>query len=150
MGASYYAYTVIGCEVTDKIRTKEIVGEGCAHNPPSYQAFCPSCGKPRRIERWLNVPSYDSDREEITHAGNTLKVITTTDDKRLFAGVAVGVNHQNVKNDEGARLIVIQPSNLSAAPTFDDVVEQVQRVLQPLGLWDERAFGIWCVQRCAY
>ena len=143
MGASYYAYTVIGCEVTDKIRTKEIVGEGCPHNPPSYQAFCPTCGKPRRTERWVNAPGYDSDYERIVHAGNELAVVGTTDNKRLFAGVVLKVSSWDEK-DGGAKMLAL------AHATIDQIADQVRSVLQPLGFWDSDAFGVWCVQHCAY
>lgn len=152
MGASYYAYTVIGCEVTDKIRTKKVVGEGCAHN--NYQPFCPTCGKPRRVEAWTDAPGYDHDRREITHAGSTLKVVTTTDDKRLFAGVMVEVKSWK-DEDDGALALFIQTGlddeeAVSKRPTMRMIVDRVRNILRPLGLWDEHTFAVWCVQHCSY
>jgi hypothetical protein len=143
MGASYYAYTVIGCEVTDKVRTKEIVGEGCAHNPSSYQAFCPTCGRSVRRESWVNAPGYESDDERIVHEGNKLEVVGTTDNKRLFAGVVLKVSSWDEK-DRGAKMLHLEHV------TLDQIADQVRSVLQPLGFWDSDNFGIWCVQHCSY
>jgi hypothetical protein len=142
MGASYYAYTVIGCEVTDKVRTKEIVGEGCSHHPSSYHAFCSTCGKAVRRERWVNAPGYESDDERIVHEGNKLEVVGTTDNKRLFAGVILKVD--GGAKDGGAKMLQLDHA------TIDQIADQVRSILQPLGFWESDAFGIWCVQHCAY
>jgi hypothetical protein len=135
MGADYYAYAVIGCEVTGKLY-KPAVEPGCLHKNPPTQAFCGTCGKKTVKHTEIPIDGFDPDDNLLVFNGRALKVVHTTDDERAFAGLTTtAIDHR----DSATRIDL---------DTF--AREMVQEVLEPLGLWDPTSFGIWSVLFCSY
>ncbi len=133
MGATYYTYAVLGVEIDPARLTMQHQVRGCNHPlPPCVpQKFCPECGKPTWREEQQDIPAYDRDRDKL--AG--LDVATTTDRARCFVGMVVAAH------DEAARI---------ATDAALDNVLRIRDALQRFGLWDEKRFGFWAVQRCSY
>lgn len=137
MGASYYAYAVIGVEVTGKLHTTT-KQPSCAHQPSG--AFCSTCGKPNKtIDVETPIAGYDEDRATI----GDLRIIHTTDRAKSFIGIAVGTRDLNYADDSHKRL-ALAPSEIATR------VDDLRRQLIEIGLWDEASFGLWAVGYCSY
>jgi hypothetical protein len=137
MGASYYAYAVIGVEVTGKLHTIT-KRPSCAHQPSG--AFCSTCGKPNKaVEVETPIASYDEDRGTI----GTLRVVHTTDNKKSFVGIAVDAGDLNY-SDANHKRLALSPFEIASR------VDDLRRQLTEIGLWDESSFGLWAVGYCSY
>lgn len=137
MGASYYAYAVIGVEVTGKLHTIS-QRPSCEHQPTG--AFCASCGKPNRpVEVKTPIAGYDEDRGTL----GAFRVVHTTDNAKAFVGISVESGNLNYPDKNSARLAV---SEDEIAARLNDL----RWKLTDLGLWDEASFGLWVVGNCSY
>lgn len=135
MGVDYYAYAVIGCEVTGKLYrmvTKE--NPDCPHAKAPDAAFCSRCGRTARVDVREPIPGLDGDRLGI------LQVVKTTDARRHFAGVAVGTISRHHNDDADASALVITA----------ETIRSVQSELERFGLWDPDSFAMWAVQYISY
>jgi len=137
MSVDWRGAAVIGCEVTGKTE-KEVGVPACTHGPPSSAKFCPECGKPPTKTQKAPIDGWDN----IKKAG--LQSFSTTDGEREFIGIGV-----STMGDDGAARF-----DLGAFISFDQTVAElewaIQRVLEPLGLWDKASFGLWTVMYCSY
>jgi len=132
MGASWRGSAVLGCEVTGKTE-REVATRVCAHDITAGAKFCAECGKPATELEKVPIDGWDT----IEQAG--LSNYTTTDDDRQFVGVGV-----SVWDDGDAQRLSLDTVELSA------VRDKVRSVLTPIGLWDEKSFGLWAVLYCSY
>jgi len=132
MGTDYYAYAVIGCEVTGKLYDETGVRQcGC---PLGVGRFCEHCGKSTELRvRRTPKPFYDEDHSTI----GSLKVSFTTDDKRAFAGLRTKAS-------------VMGGADLWPIPNPADFFDAVKAELEKFGLWDPTTFGLWAVMHCSY
>lgn len=137
MGVDYYAYAVIGCEVTDKL-CDTVLERRCACPPPPIQAaYCPTCGSSTGpIERQIFKPWYNADDQTI----GSLTVSFTTNDKRAIAGLRSKVSSSS------ERLGFADVWPISSA----EFIETVKAELEKFGLWDPATFGLWAVLHCSY
>jgi len=129
MGVYYYAYAVIGCEVTGKLYD-EIEVRRCQCTPaPVSSKYCPECGSlaAPRSERTPR-PYFDEDASVI----GGLMVTFANDKKRAFAGLRACVT----MNGDASLLSIPDP-----VMAFDAVRAELER----FGLWNPASFGLWAV-----
>src|SRR3990172_4790311 len=75
MGADYYAYALIGCEVDPKLLWESHPIRQCRHDIPEGFRFCPECGKPNqpiityRRRFGEDREDYDCTEEDFLHDG---------------------------------------------------------------------------------
>lgn len=131
MGADYRAYAVLGVQV-DPERLEKLAS--CDHDKPPKAKFCPECGK----------PSGTYDREEGSNGKVCgYDVIWSTDEREAFIGIVH--TGQRTYSNGGADSDKAQvPADLKVAK------EAMRDALGPLGLWDEKKFGLWAVLYCSY
>lgn len=137
MGVDYYAHAVIGCEVTGKL-TKRVTAPGCPHvSLPATAPFCAFCGKPSTKVVEAPIDGYD----EEDHAIGNYCVVGTTDGERQFVGL-IASSDPDV-NGGATRL----GGDLPDLNTFK---LELRLTLEPLGIWDDKSFGLWSLIRCSY
>lgn len=147
MGVDYYAYAVIGCEVTGKLydEAKMEVRQCDCPSGGTPATFCAYCG--RRIATVTRVkrtpkPFYEEENDRLLlPGGGHLTVRTTEDNKQAFAGIAT--NAVDTCGDSSTR-IAFEPGSFSLA------YDAVRAGLESLGLWDPATFGVWAVMCCSY
>ncbi len=147
MGASYSAQLVLGCVVDVKVLQTRVKGEpktsrGCSHSVPDAQKFCAECGKPRLTTTEpedLYVPDY----VEAKYPGKGgMRWACTTDDNQFVVGVVlVAVDVGDYANE-----LVNVSGHLANAPAKGEI----QKRLEPNGLWFPKQFGLWLVGNCCY
>jgi hypothetical protein len=159
------AAALVGVEIDPQklLRTESVRSCSCPedrgtdalkHNPNEADPwqYCPWCAKALYEDRVVTIEAWDSsDPDRPVIAG--LSVVATASPNspglertelgrdvirrgvRLFAGEIV------VRTDfaSHARLAGVSPEMLS------DAKARVRARLEPLGLWDERTFGLWAV-----
>lgn len=149
MGTSYYAYAIIGCEVTGKLYREVEVPTRCEHagaaivshdvyvvNGPQAK-FCAQCGKQQSKMELQPIEQYDEENSALNglivvwsgYRGNARK------DLRSFAGIVV---EAHLEGGYVTRMPV--PIN-----EFDNRAEMVRDALQEVGMWDPDSFGLWAV-----
>ena len=139
MGVDYYAYAFIGQKINKNKLNKEVTVPGCSHNNPKNANFCSTCGKRAFITDERPVVDFD----EIG-----LTVITTTDDRDIFVALPQHVvktgSSRSMSNTGDQGHISLDPSAITTA------MLELKKSLEPHGLWDEKAFGLWTTQYCSY
>lgn len=134
MGADYYAKAAIGVMLPwERLHRRERVRQ-CEHDLlVSGAQFCAVCGKPAWAEEDVPVAGYDPDKGVLLG----FKVYDGTDGE--FSVVAV-VGARANEDKAMAKL----PDDLPAEKA------RLRAALEPLGLWDEAAWGLWAVLHCSY
>jgi hypothetical protein len=139
MGVDYYAYAFIGQKINKNKLNKEVTVPGCKHDNPKTATFCSTCGKRAFITDERPVVDFD----EIG-----LTVINTTDDRDIFVALpqhVVKTNSSRSMSDEGDQ------GHITLAINAIEIAQmELQKRLEPHGLWDKQAFGLWTTQYCSY
>lgn len=156
MGADYRAYAIIGVmlpEDGDLPRAK-ITGRKRAykHNfdDDGITEYHPKTGKKLWLDEKTEVeadyPAITFDEDE-SGAGMTyleppkgLEYHTGTDMNPRFLGCIVGTGNSNGGDD----------TEFSEIPDIKKIKEQIKALLEPLGIWDEKAFGLYANLYCSY
>jgi len=139
MGTDYYAYAVIGCEVTGKLYDE--TGVRRCDCPIGPGRFCAHCGKSTALEvRHTPKTFYD----ENAHTIGILTVSFTTDYKRAFAGIRTKVSSEGVYSEKKGY------ADLRPIPNPADFFNVVKAELEKFDLWDPSSFGLWAVLHCSY
>jgi hypothetical protein len=135
MGYDAYAVALIGVRVDpDKLEqalyTVTTNGEpGCQHKVDKFDKFCPVCGKPTRQTIRTPIEGYDEENE--TLFGYSLLGNGACQKKRFIAAGYCRAGAQDKFGDCFAGMI-----NLS------DIQDKMKMQLEPLGLFNEKSFGI--------
>jgi len=132
MGADYYAYAVIGCEVPVNKLYKEYQKPHADHAVPDGAKFCPTCGKPASIT--ARYPIFNEDNDSI----DNFHIYWGTDNKYAVIGTGVTMSSRGL-----------------GFMHFDEIPAinlrlQLRDTLFPFGLWDEEKYGLYAVLYCSY
>lgn len=134
---NFYAYVVLGCEVTGKLYREIETLTPCSHAgvAQATSKFCPQCGRTQMQTEHRPIDQYNIDDETL----NGLKVEwsrlgNTPDNFRAFAGIVVATD----EHTQALRMAI--PLN-----ELDDHAEIVRKALEEIGLWDADSFGLWAV-----
>lgn len=144
MGVSFYAAAGLGVMVpADRLYVRGRV-RGCSHpEPPSSvppARYCPQCGRPVWVEERVPLAGYvpegssESDWEP-TLCG--LRVYRAAERDEVLVCRSLAVARGCGQGDRWRTML--EPEDEAEAR------EHLERVLAPLGLWDESRFGHWVV-----
>ena len=142
MGVSYVAKAVIGVRIRgDRLKTVQDV-RGCGH-PLGSGRFCQSCGKLSWVpqDTILSAFAHPKWPEEYTDEpgdGEGLGLFFGTDRRWAVYGYGVVGRNDN------------EPDGVDVERTVTDIQTACEAVLGPLGLWDEKEFGLWAILYCSY
>jgi hypothetical protein len=89
------------------------------------------------FQNGLPVPGYDVENETLGGFG----IYQGTDEQDAFVGFLGTGRNTSFRNDNQ---MIKLPSNLS----IPDAEVVMQKLLEPLGLWDPKHFGLWSVLYC--
>lgn len=135
MGAVYHSYAVVGVKIDPErlVTTKKVRGCQCEKTPTGH--FCSSCGEPAFIEEDECIEGYNEDEDIYGY-----KIIFGTDHNEAFIAAIV------CKDDDYG-----DSKNFSQMPTeLERIKNDMRNTLDPIGLWDEKKFGLWSVLYCSY
>lgn len=136
MGADYHAYAVIGIVVdSSKFYHEPRTVKAFDHDYPEDMKFCPQTGK----ELWAldEEPIEGFDEDRYTLGG--FPIVQGTDGKIEVLAVC-----RNGADDYDRGKVKPLPDNL------DELKQQVKSLLEPLGQWDERKWGLYAILYCSY
>lgn len=145
MGTSYYAFAVLGCEVTGKLYRDVEVLAPCIHGSrlTAMSKFCPQCGQAQTEMERHAIEHFDEDDGIL----NGLKVVyggfygAPRDDLRAFAGIVIETN-----TDGSYATRMMCPSDDGAFQRLMGMsAVTVQTALEEIGMWDPDSFGLWAV-----
>jgi len=137
MGADYYSYVVIGCEIdksklytSTKARACYCIVDGIEDT-----SFCSNCGKPVWKDELDVAEGFDESKE--TLCGYNL--IYGTDHERCW--VAISDAEADDRNDA---------VKLEAPDDLAKLRKELKTAIGPVGFRDEKKFGIWVINYCSY
>jgi len=137
MSTTYTAYTVIGVHLTKRQLTEPIAVRGCNCDVPDKATrFCPHCGKKMFVSKNLwRLKTTDDDRL----TANIRLILPYNGSDNYFAGMVLSCDAPWSSADE-------KPcwdfKHWPADKVIQDLLVELQDLLKPLALWDEREFGI--------
>lgn len=124
MGVNFKAYALIGV----KVDGGKLADLGCEHDKPDTAKYCPECGKP---------VVYGVTEDNV--AGYQV-VYGTHEDYAYICLHQIGDGTSSNGGDDDQRVPI--PLDITAAAM------KMQNALGPLGLWDQKQFGLWSVLCC--
>lgn len=135
MSTTFVANAIIGSRVLKSANVVTTQDRGCSHAQLLGARFCPECGKATVVKRTRKLINEDDLPEGFT-------LVSAFDDGTVFVGVIVAKNSLDDCIDLG---------ELDGATRLDsaELVKAKQRVrefLEPLGVWNEKEYGLWAVQ----
>ena len=156
MGADYYAYALIGCEVDPKLLWESHPIRQCRHDIPEGFRFCPECGKPNqpiityRRRFGEDREDYDSTEKDLLRDGfgyeaqelDGLIIKPTTDGRGAVAGILSCMAHDNH--------LGFSPIDIDDLDHITSLIAKAEDILSEHGLWDKDKFGLYAVQNCSY
>ena len=130
MSVSYYSYAVIGCEVEiEKATVTKRYNHIPSHKVLPEDFFCRECGEMVKEEVKVNV--------ELEDKLGVLELVWSTDQEKAFISYFIKV-------DDNMQFRFMDISNTL------QMKEDIEKVLEPLEMWDEEKFGLYVVQYCSY
>ena len=121
--------------------TTEKVVKAFPHNHPESMKFDPETGK--KLWEIKDVPVKGYDEDDCVFHG--YQIVHTTDRREtIIAYLAIG-DHTN--SNGGADY---QMEKLSGKEDISKIKEEMKELLEPLGAWDEKKFGLYAVLSCSY
>ena len=154
MSVSYYAHTVVGVRLDAEDFRKRTLEPPCDHKIIAGNKFCSECGvstKPvEKFESILPNDKYDAEEPEFAHLNIPKGMIfyrwdgyeNNEEVDFLYVGYGDSTDYNNkhkfIQLSDDMR---IKPDGLNK---FINAKEEVQKFLEPLGLWKPNQFGIWC------
>ena len=155
MSAVYYAYAVIGVRLLpEQFVTKDVRPvRGCEHKFDSD--FCPLCGSPKWKERKISfdalVTDEGDDELDVFHG---IPVSYDTDDRHVYLGITAKITDEgcgpDIATQSGRGPEFVGLSRTTTKISVEQIREKLKSVLEPLGIWDEKSFGLWAVLYCSY
>lgn len=151
MGVTWRAYAVIGSKIDKSKVFHEDDVRCCEHALPDKNTkFCPECGAKAWERDWVSLPEFDDGEFlcgdhycQAQLAG--LPVVYPGPACSLPDGtpISILVAVAFAQVDEEGEMSQIKGTDLRAAK------EKVKAALEPIGLWDEEAFGVWVMLSCS-
>ena len=137
MGYSASAVAVIGIRhqpgVIKAKLFRNVQRRACRHTIYPNQKFCPQCGKPATKETQVSIKEYDDENETLCGYKLVGRGEGYYDDPEFIAfWTSFQVDRNNVRS------LTTQLWGTS----WSDVREEMKQKLSPLGLYDERGFGL--------
>lgn len=132
MSTTHHAAAIVGCLIPrSKLFSKKKV-RTCGHPlPEGNPQYCQDCGKRIYLMVDIAIEGYDVDSATI----NGLKVF----DSGYSNYVCVATAFAEVDTEDWISSILDTVHVLAGSRAH------FKQVLEPLGLWTEKHFGIWCV-----
>ncbi len=130
MGTDHYAYTVLGVKVPRSKLFIEKQVPNCPH-PQKQDEFCSLCGKKNKmivVEEPIGIYY-----EEEGHLGSFEALTNDNCQNEII------IVFQHVKSTH--RGVIVNFSN----NLVEEAKKSLKEFLEPLELWEEDKFGIWCV-----
>lgn len=136
MGADYSSAAVIGVKIDQgKLATSKMV-KAFPHDFGPDINFHPKTGKKLWMEKAEYIPQYDEYKG--TLAG--FRVTFTTDNTTMYCGIVASGTHSNCGSE----------AKRTKLEDIGEIKAKLKSALEPLGLWDEKSFGLWTVLHCSY
>jgi len=153
-GHIYKAWTIYGCQIDVEKLYRDVTVIQDGHNCPGYRElrergcepkFCMDCGKKtHRVERVCRLPEYEE-----SHTLRGIKVLRLSveyEDEDEFADELEYIHilpawHQEVEYQHYG----VAVRNSTSAFIISDLKEQLRGILDPLGMWDDKKWGLWTV-----
>lgn len=142
MGYDATAITIIGVRIDRKKLYGQVSKKSCPHAVPKEAKFCPECGAMNKpVVEQHEIEGYDSSRETV--AG--LKMITTDFESKDPPRFAIGFEIKTESSGgEGPRFA------FATIPNVEVIKADMYKRLKPLGLWDEKTFGVYAILSESY
>lgn len=140
MSVVYYAYAVVGVRLLPKqFVTKDVKRvRGCKHEFDSD--FCPVCGSPKWREEKISFDALATDEgDDKLDVFHGIPVCYNTDDQYVYLGITAKTSYYGEEDECEINILSIE-----------QIREKLKSVLEPLGIWDEKSFGLWAVLYCSY
>ena len=147
MGVGYTAYVFVGMKLDENklYRTKR--ARGCGHLE-TIGRFCGTCGKPMWKELRSFLPTVDCPYADTVEC--SLSEIRSVAGLKLVLGTSYGNGEYESVFVAGAEVMRVVDNDKLPVLDLAEVRGNMRRVLEPVGLWDDDAFGVWCVLHCSY
>jgi hypothetical protein len=138
MGADFTSSAVVGLKIDPKKLTisKKVRSCKCDVKDIETMKFCPKCGEEVFTEELDCIPGYNEDGDLCGY-----KLIFGTD--QIEAYVCAFLAEQDDYGDKVQDFTQL-PDNIK------EIKEKMRDTIGPLGLWDEKKFGLWSVLYCSY
>jgi hypothetical protein len=131
----------------DQLMEEKLVPR-CSHDKPPGSKFCPTCGEDNNpmVERHPKEPLCTVKYRGEGGLGGVTKIAGLDFFKGTYdysteaaSVIVVGIGIENSDDNEEKKLKI--PDN------FRGVIRQA---LEPHGLWDEKAYGLYAILHCSY
>lgn len=148
MSCSFYAVAGLGVMIPHDRLCRKAQMRDCPHDAPLTAKFCPECGERAWREEEVPIEGYlpegNSDNGyEPTLCGLAVYVHggreTGSDHRALVTPSLVRARGESSKD-------AVQMAN----PDVESARTRLRDVLEPLGLWDGSAFGLWVLADVSY
>lgn len=143
MGARWTAWTAaaaIGCKIERSKLFKVERARVCQHGlVDATSKFCDICGKPawKMDEQPIDGMVYDEMKGEWNL--HRMAVLCSTDDRQM-----VVCSVMTPRADGQYQVQFLPPTK------YDITKDDMRKILEPHGLWNEAAFGMYVVMHCSY
>ena len=139
MGYDAYAYALIGLKIDAEKLYTEKEERACGHPiKDKTDKFCATCGKPLQLKKVkIPIASYKLDGQDGNGSVAGFRLVSQSsmeDEPDFIAGLFVATSYN--KKFTKAKLSEGQVKKI-----HDDM----QAKLEPLGLWNESAFGLYTI-----
>lgn len=146
MGVDWRAKAIIGCRIPlHKLsKTEQVRGCGCPYLQRSDVNFCPQCGAPAQKTETSPIEEWDEDNKTLfgymydDHGSNSIWA---------FFGPYIVSTESNRAGGDGSHCVK-HPDAPGDAVTC--ARHWCRNKLKPVGLWDEKEFGLWAMLYASY
>lgn len=143
---SAYGIALIGVRVKkeqlSKARGEPITRDGCHHRIPVGANYCPVCGAPRTVVE----PAPEMTRERLESLVKPFAVESDGSDRDLF----VAAKPMTIKTLDICSCGSSLKMDLPDRETVGEYKSMLRKMLEPIGCWDEKSFGVWVVGECLF
>ncbi len=136
MGVDYTSYAVIGVKIDPEKLYIEETKRGCNCEKTPTEKFCSDCGAKSFIESKEPIASYDEDENVLGY-----RILWGTNCEKAVIAISWSEDDDYGQEDNSFAQI---PNNL------EELKNKMKNALGPVGLWDEKNFGLWSVIHCSY
>ena len=138
MGFDFRAKAVIGLEIDEEILSKEVETKIGNHNFDSKTKFHPETGQRLWGTKTKHIDGYDPEDETLLDYKIIRHGYGEYTGKVYVVGFAAETGSSN-----GGNVVAFTSIGLPSANEVKTLREQMKADLSPLGLWDEKKFGLW-------
>lgn len=145
MGADYTAGALIGIRVDPTKLYREKQEKAFKHSYPLDWKVCPKTGRElwRTVREPIDGAVSRYEGEDASKIGPYDVTYGTDHETAFICIVSTNDTYSNAGND----------CAMVSIPVGFNIVEEKEKLretLEPLGLWDEKLFGLWTVLYCSY